>query len=69
MYNNANVSSFIAFSFTLLYSSIAILKEKHCKNYFCTRLYYVLFAIVVAVLFGKSGKNSGLLYFSCVSFL
>lgn len=27
MYNNANVSSFIAFSFTLLYSSIAILKE------------------------------------------
>lgn len=61
MYNNAKTSSFIAFSFTLLYSSIAILKEKHCKNYFCTRLYYVLFTIVVAVLFGKSAKNGGLL--------
>ncbi len=69
MYNNAKVSSFIAFSFTLLYNSIAILKEKHCKNYFCTRLYCVLFTVVVAVLFGKSGKNSGLLYFSCVFFL
>ncbi|AFJ09701.1 hypothetical protein PIN17_A1153 [Prevotella intermedia 17] len=37
------------------------MKEKHCKNYFCTRLYYVLSTVVVAVLFGKSGKNSSLL--------
>lgn len=69
MYSNAKLFSFITFSFTLLYNRIAILKEKHCKNYFCTRLYYVLSTVVVAVLFGKSGKNSGLLYFSCVFFL
>ncbi len=68
MYSNAKLSSFITFSFTLLYSSIAILKEKHCKNYFCTRLYCVLFTVVAAVLFGKGCKNSGLLYFSCISF-
>ena len=61
MYNNANVSSFIAFSFTLLYSSIAILKEKHCNNVLLTWLYYVLFTVVVAVLFGKNAKNGGLL--------
>ena len=69
MYSNANLSSFITFSFTLLYNSIAILGEKYCNNVLLTLLYCVLFTVVVAVLFGKSGKNSGLLYFSCVSFL
>ncbi len=69
MYSNAKISSFITFSFILLYNSIAFLKEKHCYNDFFTWLYCVLFTVVVAVLFGKSGKNSGLLYFSCVSFL
>ena len=29
MYSNAKQSSFITFSFTLLYNSIAILEEKH----------------------------------------
>ena len=61
MYNNANISSFITFSFTLLYNSIAILKEKHCNNVLLTWLYYVLFTVVVAVLFGKNAKNGGLL--------
>ena len=69
MYSNANLSSFITFSFTLLYNSIAILGEKYCNNVLLTLLYCVLFTVVVAVLFGKSGKNSGLLYFSCISFL
>lgn len=69
MYSNAKLSSFITFSFTLLYDSITILKEKYCNNVLFTWLYCVLFTVVVAVLFGKSGKNSGLLYFSCISFL
>lgn len=69
MYSNAKLSSFITFSFTLLYNRIAILKEKYCNNVLLTWLYYVLFTIVVAVLFDKSDKNSALLYFSCVSFL
>lgn len=69
MYSNAKLSSLITFSFTLLYNSIAILEEKHCNNVLLAWLYYMLFTIVFAVLFGKSGKNSGLLYFSCVSFL
>lgn len=68
MYNNARTSSFIAFSFTLLYNSIAILKEKRCHNDFFTWLYCVLFIIVVAVFFDRSDKNSALLYFSCISF-
>ncbi|BAU17359.1 hypothetical protein PIOMA14_I_0851 [Prevotella intermedia] len=69
MYSNAKQPSLITFSFTLLYNHIAILEEKYCNNVLLTWLYYVLFTVVVAVLFGKSGKNSGLLYFSCVSFL
>ena len=69
MYSNTKQSSFITSSFTLLYNSIAILGEKYCNNVLFTWLYCVLFTVVVAVLFGKSGKNSGLLYFSCVSFL
>ncbi|WP_232528103.1 hypothetical protein [Prevotella intermedia] len=61
MYSNAKLSSLITFSFTLLYNSIAILEEKYCNNVLLTWLYYVLFTIVVAVLFGKSAKNGGLL--------
>lgn len=61
MYSNAKLSSFITFSFTLLYNRIAILKEKHCNNVLLAWLYYMLFTVVVAVLFGKSAKNGGLL--------
>lgn len=61
MYSNAKLSSFITFSFTLLYNSITILKEKYCNNVLFTWLYCVLFTVVVAVLFGKSAKNGGLL--------
>ena len=61
MYSNAKLSSFITFSFTLLYNRIAMLEEKYCNNVLLTWLYYVLSTIVVAVLFGKSAKNGGLL--------
>ncbi len=61
MYSNAKLSSFITFSFTLLYNSITILKEKYCNNVLFTWLYCVLFTVVAAVLFGKSAKNGGLL--------
>ena len=61
MYSNAKLSSFVTFSFTLLYNSIAVLEENHCNNVLLTRLYCVLFTVVVAVLFGKNAKNGGLL--------